>query len=100
MPIAPFLGQSRLCSQQNVEDCLTVLAAEFREVRALFTSTQDFKKAAVHVIFGGRRKSVEGFRVDEVAARILEYAGVQVEIAQRTAPGIARAPGGKIFCER
>ncbi len=52
---------------------------------------EHLEQTAVNVVPGGLGQGVERFGIDQVAARILEQPTLQIEIAERSSPGIARS---------
>jgi len=88
--ILPLAGQARFRFQQDLEDRAAVLFAEFGEISRLVLAGEHFQQTVIHELLCRTGQAVERFRVNEIAAGILENPFPEIEVAERSSAGISR----------
>ncbi len=81
-----------------VHDCDIRPAVGFGHIREFFrfiATRQNLPQSAVNVVARELRRTVECFRINQIAQRITEHPLFEVELAQAPSLGIARAPRGE-----
>src|SRR5262249_14285962 len=76
-----------------------IVGRQVVEVVAVVATLENVIEPAQHVVLHRPREAVEARRIDEVAARILEQALLQVELAQRPPSRIARPTPAELVGE-
>src|SRR4051794_21694507 len=83
--------QVALRFRENLTDGLARRWTERSKGGALIFAGEYFPEPRIKMLLHRHRQSVERVRVNQIAARVLEQARLQIEIAQRPAP-LARGP--------
>ncbi len=90
----PIGRQAGLGVSENFDDCLPIGSCEVREILARVLTAEHVPQFLVDVVLDLARERVEGGRIHQVAARILEQSTLEIEVAQRaTSPVPWSMPG-------
>ena len=82
-----IIRQVCLCCAKDFQNRLSIIRRQVSEFFGLINAGQNVEQSLPDVIARFGWKSVEGFGIDQIAARIFEESRAEIQIAQRSSLG-------------